>query len=116
MGDEFADGFANIPLADRLRGDDEEERLRPDLRCDDLTIAARDGNRPGTRSSERFDNRVDRGEHRRRHHADDVQPDSVSSPRGEDRSGPPQEKDRIEAAFRVDCGEEREGGVLQPGC
>jgi len=116
MGDEFADGFANVPMADRLRGDDEEERLRPDLRCDDLTIAARDGNRPGTRSSERFDNRVDRGEHRRRHHADDVQPDSISSPRGEDRSGPSQEEDRIEAAFRVDCGEEREGGVLQPGC
>src|SRR5438093_12031272 len=63
MGDEFAYGLANVPMDVRLRCYDEVASLRPDLRCDDLTIAARDGNRPGTRSSERFDNRVDRGEH-----------------------------------------------------
>ena len=112
---EFPDRFSEVALADGPRGDDEKERLRAEFRRDDLAVAARDGNRPGAWTAERLDDRVHGCQHGRRHHADDVQPDSISSPGGQDRSGPSQEQDCVETAFRVDRGQERQGGISQRG-
>src|SRR3989442_14523290 len=56
--DEFADRLSNVALGDGLRGDDEEERLRAEFRSDDLSVAARDGNRARARTAERLDERV----------------------------------------------------------
>jgi hypothetical protein len=115
MRDEIADRVSNDAAIHRLRRNYDEESLRSDVRRGDLVVAALDPDGRRRRCSEALHDRVDGGEHRGRHHADDFESDSAPIPRGEDDPCPPQEQRRVEAAVRINGRQEGEGSLLQCG-